>query len=78
VPDVAFKDLCLDTCRPAEVGPYWRDLLGLKGVRQAGGDWQLSGPRKEHTIWVNTVPEPKTVKSRVHLDVRVPGRQGPG
>ena len=29
----------------------------------------LRGPSPGHTIWVNRVPEPKTVKHRVHLDV---------
>jgi hypothetical protein len=71
--DVAFKDLCLDTTRPDEVGPFWRDLLGLEGQRQDNGDWSLTGERPELGVWVNTVPEPKAVKSRVHLDIRVDG-----
>ena len=25
----------------------------------------------EHTLWINAVPEPRTVKQRVHLDVLV-------
>ena len=29
----------------------------------------LSGPTPQHTIWVNQVPEPLTVKNRVHFDV---------
>ena len=77
VPDVAFKDLCLDTTRPDVVGPYWRDLLGLRGVRQDGGDWSLTGTPKERGVWVNTVPEPQSRKSRVHLDVRVADHTGP-
>ncbi|MCU1601298.1 MAG: hypothetical protein JWO22_2007 [Frankiales bacterium] len=76
MPDVAFKDLCLDTTRPDEVGPYWRDLLGLSGARQDGGDWSLTGRPQQRAVWVNTVPEPKTVKTRVHLDVRVDDHRG--
>ena len=30
----------------------------------------LVGPTKQHTIWVNGVPEAQEVKNRVHLDVR--------
>ena len=71
--DVAFKDLCLDTTRPDEVGPSWRDLLGLDAERQDNGDWSLTGARPELGVWINTVPEAKTVKSRVHLDIRVAG-----
>ena len=73
VPDVAFKDLCLDTTEPDEAGPFWRDLLGLTGERQGNGDWSLTGARPELAVWVNTVPEAKTTKSRVHLDIRVEG-----
>lgn len=77
VPDVVFQGLCLDTCVPERVGPYWRDLLGLPAEQQAGGDWVLRGTQPGETIWINTVPEPKTVKTRVHLDVRVPDHTGP-
>jgi hypothetical protein len=77
VPDAVFKDLCLDTTRPDEVGPFWSDLLGRTGERQRGGDWVLRGTRPAETVWVNTVPEPKTGKSRVHLDVRVADHSGP-
>jgi len=77
VPDAVFKDLCLDTTRPDEVGPYWRDLLGLAAERQPGGDWVLRGERPEETLWINAVPEPKRVKSRVHLDIRVADHAGP-
>ena len=44
-------------------------MLGLELHRQEGGDTYLTGPTPQHTIWVNRVPEPKTVKHRVHLDV---------
>ena len=77
MPDVAFKDLCLDTTRPDVVGPFWRDLLGLHGTRQDNGDWSLTGTPKQRAVWVNTVPEAQTVKSRVHLDVRVEDHHGP-
>jgi hypothetical protein len=70
--DVAFKDLCLDTCAPDLVAPFWAGILGLDARRQDGGDWELTGPTPQHMVWVNTVPEPGTVKSRVHLDVRFP------
>ena len=64
-----FKDICLDAADPARVGPFWAEVLGLAWHTQPGGDGWLAGPRPQHTIWVNAVPEPKTVKNRVHLDV---------
>jgi catechol 2,3-dioxygenase-like lactoylglutathione lyase family enzyme len=69
---VTFKDLCLDAQDPATLGRFWADLLGLKLHLQEGGDAYLTGPTPQHTIWVNRVPEPKTVKHRLHLDVNAP------
>jgi hypothetical protein len=61
-----FKDLCLDANDPARLGEFWAAVLGL--------DWDakheaLTGPTPGHRIWINEVPEPHTVKNRVHLDV---------
>ena len=64
-----YKDLCLDARDPVLLGEFWGRLLGLELHRQEGGDTYLTGPTPEHTIWVNAVPEPKTVKHRMHIDV---------
>ena len=64
-----FKDLCIDAADPGVLGAFWAGALGLELHTQEGGDTYLTGPTKEHTIWVNRVPEPKTVKHRMHLDV---------
>ena len=69
MPLATFKDLCLDAHDPVLVGEFWAGALGLELHRQEGGDTYLTGPTPQHTIWVNRVPEPKTVKHRVHLDV---------
>ena len=67
-----FKDLCLDANDPVLLGEFWGRVLGLEVHRQEGGDTYLTGPTDAHTIWVNGVPEPKSVKHRVHLDVNAP------
>ena len=64
-----FKDLCLDAGDPGVLGAFWAAALDLELHTQESGDTYLTGPTPEHTIWVNRVPEPKTVKHRVHLDV---------
>jgi Glyoxalase-like domain len=64
-----FKDLCLDAGDPARLGPFWAAALGRAWETQEGGDGLLTGPTPQHTIWVNRVPEAKTVKHRVHLDI---------
>ncbi len=64
-----FKDLCLDAGDPARVGAFWAAVLGRTWQAQDNGDGLLTGPTPQHTIWVNRVPEPRSVKQRVHLDV---------
>jgi len=64
-----YKDLCLDANDPDRLGVFWAAALGLTWRAKDDGGGLLSGPTLRHTIWVNKVPEPKTVKNRVHLDV---------
>jgi Glyoxalase-like domain len=68
VPTVVFKDLCLDATDAFRIAAFWGSLLGLDVARLDDGDAVL---RRDGTavLWVNRVPEPKTVKNRVHLDV---------
>jgi hypothetical protein len=66
-----FKDLCLDAADPGVLGAFWAAALDLELHTQESGDTYLTGPTEAHTIWVNRVPEPKTVKHRMHLDVNV-------
>jgi len=70
MPDVAVKDLCIDTAVPDVVARFWATMLGLEVRRREDGVHQLAWPVKERTIWVNAVPEPLSVKNRVHVDVR--------
>ena len=69
VPLATFKDLCIDATDAARLAEFWGTLLGRTVEHQEGGDAVLRGATPTETIWVNTVPEPKTVKHRVHLDV---------
>ena len=71
MPLATFKDLCLDAVDPGVLGAFWAAALDLELHTQESGDTYLTGPTKEHTIWVNRVPEPKTVKHRMHLDLNV-------
>jgi hypothetical protein len=64
-----FKDLCIDAAAPQTLATFWGQALGLEPRSQAGGDAYLNGPTSAHRIWVNKVPEPKTVKHRMHLDI---------
>ena len=65
-----YKDLCIDAVDAAAMGRFWAGALRLDLTLDDDGDARLTGPTPSHTVWINTVPEPLTVKQRVHLDVR--------
>lgn len=67
---VEYKDLCIDATDPAQLGRFWAAALRLEFDLQDNGDACLSGATPQHTIWINGVPEAKSVKHRVHLDIR--------
>jgi hypothetical protein len=64
-----FKDVVVDAADTGRIGAFWAEVLGLSYHAQEDGDGWLAGPTPRHTIWVNQVPEPKTVKNRVHFDI---------
>jgi catechol 2,3-dioxygenase-like lactoylglutathione lyase family enzyme len=71
---VTFKDLCIDAGDAAALGDFWARTLGLRADPLDNGNVALLDPGDDpvpsRTVWINTVPERKTVKHRVHLDVR--------
>jgi hypothetical protein len=69
-PLAAYKDLCIDAVDAGRLGRFWAGALGLRVEPVDGGDVTLLGPTPQHRVWVNTVPEPVTVKQRVHIDLR--------
>ncbi len=69
MPLATYKDLCIDAVDPDRMGRFWAAALGLRPVVLDDGDLRLRGATSAHTVWVNRVPEPVTVKQRVHLDV---------
>jgi Glyoxalase-like domain len=64
-----FKALCIDALDPLTLGTFWAGVLDLELHTDDDGDAYLTGPTPAQTIWVNKVPEAKTVKHRMHLDV---------
>ena len=73
-----FKDLCLDADEHQMLAEWWCGVLGyvrrddLDGHERRSVDLPVPivdpdgrGP----LIWIVPVPEPKTVKNRMHLDI---------
>lgn len=71
MPLATYQSLCIDAVDPARMQPFWARLLGLEEHVREDGISYLEGPTPQHRVWVNEVPEPVTVKQRVHLDVHV-------
>ncbi|HLN75495.1 MAG TPA: VOC family protein [Nocardioidaceae bacterium] len=63
-----WKELCMDTSGGERLGRFWAEVAGLefRPDRESGN---VVGPTEGHGIAMCRVPEPKTVKHRVHLDV---------
>ena len=66
---IAFKDLCIDVTDEATMARFWSAAAGLDVTTHTDGGSILTGPTPRHTVWLNSVPEAKTAKHRVHLDV---------
>jgi hypothetical protein len=67
-----WKDLCMDAADAPAQAAFWGPVLGRSIVEREDGDAGLSGATPEERIWIDRVPEPKTVKNRVHLDLVLP------
>ena len=66
----AIRDLCIDVANPERAARFWSATLGLRGERAERG-WVLRDAVPEHTVWLNSVPDLRPGKRRVHLDVHV-------
>lgn len=64
-----YKDLCIDVSDARASGEYWSTMLGWPLEMHDDGDAHLRDDGGRIQVWLNVVPEPKTVKNRVHLDV---------
>jgi hypothetical protein len=71
-PDCSFKSLCLDADDARALSDFWARLLSWDCV-VAGEGWHLAPLSGDHEgLWIDPVPEPRRVKTRVHLDLRLP------
>jgi hypothetical protein len=64
-----YKDLCVDVTDARVEGAFWASMLGWRLEPHDDGDAHLRDDDGRIQVWLNQVPEPKTVKNRVHLDV---------
>jgi predicted enzyme related to lactoylglutathione lyase len=76
MPTPRLRSIVFDCDRPSELARFWAEVLHYT-VRADDGDTEESAsvvmdPHGEGpTIWFNRVPEPKSGKNRVHVDVNL-------
>ena len=68
MPFVTFEALCIDANDVSAVQDFWAETLGYQVEVLDNGEVRLRGSVPD--VWINRVPEPLTVKQRVHIDVR--------
>lgn len=66
-----FSELVVDCSEPARLGEFWREVLGYSLVEaEDDDDYYIEDPQGSGPgILFQRVPEPKTVKNRLHIDL---------
>lgn len=66
--------LAIDAHEPRKVADFWMAVLGWRILEESEEGVSIAPPDRDWpTIDVVPVPESKTVKNRLHLDVRADG-----
>jgi glyoxalase superfamily protein len=71
-----FREVVIDCQVPEVVGRFWADILQWPLTMEENGDCWLSAtgtPMDPPLLVFVRVPEPKSVKNRIHLDVNPSG-----
>ncbi|GGS85529.1 hypothetical protein GCM10010156_50100 [Planobispora rosea] len=66
-----WEQVVVDAADPVSLGRWWADALGWKVINDASDEFEIrpEPDRLPGLIFV-PVPEPKTLKNRLHLDFR--------
>jgi catechol 2,3-dioxygenase-like lactoylglutathione lyase family enzyme len=71
-----YQDLCIDADDPVRISTWWADVLGVERHDHEEGYSYLTVPGAPfESLVFAPVPEPKTVKNRLHFDVTTPDVQ---
>ncbi|HEX2295241.1 MAG TPA: VOC family protein [Actinomycetota bacterium] len=64
-----FTELAVDCRDPVRLAGFWCEVLGWRVTETEPGLVEIAGDDPGPSIVFVEVPEPKTVKNRVHIDV---------
>lgn len=72
-----FHWIVIDTVDPARIAPFWCALLGVRERGWFGDDYlMLTTDRGAPPVAFQRVPEAKSVKNRLHVDLAVEDLDG--
>lgn len=64
-----FTELCIDCADPRALATFWRDVLEWD-LKEEDAEWHIQHPKGWlPVILFAKVPESKSVKNRLHIDV---------
>jgi uncharacterized protein YndB with AHSA1/START domain len=75
LPDYRVHGVVIDSADPERIATWWGDVLGAEvsdNAEHGGGWWTVLGATPDPVLTWDfvPVPEPKTVKNRLHWDLR--------
>lgn len=74
MPTLKFTELAIDCAEPRQIARFWAEVLGYSITDETDDGVEISGgPGVLPTLVFVRVPEGKTVKNRVHIDVNASG-----
>ncbi|MFG2352263.1 VOC family protein [Streptomyces sp. NPDC048521] len=66
-----WEQVIVDAADPVALGRWWAEALGRVCVDEADDEYEIrTAPDRLPGLLFGHVPEPKTVKNRLHLDFR--------
>lgn len=71
-----YKDFCIDAVDAARSGRFWAMALDLGLELMDDGDAVLRDSGGGAAVWINAVPEPRTAKNRIHIDLAISRADG--
>ena len=72
-----FTELCIDCSNPRDLAAFWAEVLGWRLESEDAEDevGLIDPDGGSPTLLFIRVPEPKTVKNRLHIDVNARDRE---
>ena len=68
----------IDATEPSRLAAFWGEVLGTEVAETSDeGRFVFLGEANGHVLGFQRVPESKSIKNRVHLDIRVDDLQDP-